>query len=498
MLAALHRHDGLVRLILTRSHTVIELEGSLYNSERELVERVTALWCALDRSHFTVACTLIDLGRADVNHGPYCPFLIDACRKGRLDIVHFLIENGYADVNQTVTNDANKASSLILSAQYDHTNIAAYLLDKDADIEYRTYVEQDTALTVAAREGHLAIIKLLCSASASITVKNHNRKTPMMLVAAREAFEAIDFLLEYMHDETTFDDLELIASSYLAHNNTITLDDRQRMVRLLRKSLEQRLLFHVPKTVAQSVAVYDFQIECQAIAERDHIQHNNDRLCLEALLICERILLFRKEELLFEPLFKRRVMMLVQNNQFDRCFHLNLNLFHLISNNQQSVMKIVDPSFYGSKSYVKKQLTTTQGRNLLHLSVNLEKTYDISYRLTNIMPVLSSLVVEVNSQICQEVSQYGRCSSNSACGCLHMEGASNIGICGFQWVTCSDLVPCEETNNYCGQSDHICVHHPRCHERPLCFPVSMMDAKLCPPMNGKQTSTNSSKVPYTS
>ncbi|CAM4973169.1 unnamed protein product [Rotaria socialis] len=132
-----------------------------------------------------------------------------------------------------------------------------------------------------------------------------------------------------MHDETTFDDLELIASSYLAHNNTITLDDRQRMVRLLRKSLEQRLLFHVPKTVAQSVAVYDFQIECQAIAERDHIQHNNDRLCLEALLICERILLFRKEELLFEPLFKRRVMMLVQNNQFDRCFHLNLNLFHL-------------------------------------------------------------------------------------------------------------------------------------------------------------------------
>ncbi|CAM4976860.1 unnamed protein product [Rotaria socialis] len=438
MLAALHRHDGLVRLILTRSHTVIELEGSLYNSERELVERVTALWCALDRSHFTVACTLIDLGRADVNHGPYCPFLIDACRKGRLDIVHFLIENGYADVNQTATNDANKASSLILSAQYDHTNIAAYLLDKDAGIEYRTYVEQDTALTVAAREGHLAIIKLLCSAGASITVKNHNRKTPMMLVAAREAFEAIDFLLEYMHDETTFDDLELIASSYLAHNNTITLDDRQRMVRLLRKSLEQRLLFHVPKTVAQSVAVYDFQIECQAIAERDHIQHNNDRLCLEALLICERILLFRKEELLFEPLFKRRVMMLVQNNQFDRCFHLNLNLFHF------------------------------------------------------------SLVVEVNSQICQEVSQYGRCSSNSACGCLHMEGASNIGICGFQWVTCSDLVPCEETNNYCGQSDHICVHHPRCHERPLCFPVSMMDAKLCPPMNGKQTSTNSSKVSYTS
>ncbi|CAF3846003.1 unnamed protein product [Rotaria sp. Silwood1] len=78
--------------------------------------------------------------------------------------------------------------------------------------------------------------------------------------------------------------------------------------------------------------------------------------------------------------------------------------------------------------------------------------------------LLSSLIAQVNSQICQGVSQYGRCSSNSACGCLHMEA------------------PCEGADNYCRQSDHICVHHPRCHVRPLCFSVSMMDAKLCPPI----------------
>ena len=162
-----------------------------------------------------MARILIDLGRADVNHGPYYPLLIDASRKGRLDIVHFLVENGCADVNRTVTNDESKSSSLILSAHYGHQNIVAYLLDKGADIEYRTHVEQNTAPTTAAREGHLTVIQLLCLAGVSVTVKNRDGKTPMMLVAEREAFETIDFLLEYIHDETTFDDLELVASSYL-------------------------------------------------------------------------------------------------------------------------------------------------------------------------------------------------------------------------------------------------------------------------------------------
>ncbi|CAF1145782.1 unnamed protein product [Rotaria magnacalcarata] len=95
--------------------------------------------------------------------------------------------------------------------------------------------------------------------------------------------------------------------------------------------------------------------------------------------------------------------------------------------------------------------------------------------------LFSSLVVQVNSQLCHGVPQYGRCSSNTACGCLHMEGALDIGICGFQWVMCSELTPCDEIDNYCQEPDRVCVRHPRCHERPVCFPVSMMDSKVCPP-----------------
>lgn len=61
-----------------------------------------------------------------------------------------------------------------------------------------------------------------------------------------------------------------------------------------------------------------------------------------------------------------------------------------------------------------------------------------------------------------------------------MPGAPDIGICAFQWVSCSDLQPCVANSNYCTQKDHICVHHPRCNNAPVCYPVSMMDKSICP------------------
>ncbi|UJR38790.1 hypothetical protein I4U23_031455 [Adineta vaga] len=329
MLAAVHGHEEIVRMILICSPTSIELEGSMYDSEGGLIGHVTALWCALDRGHFTIAHTLIDLGAADVNHGPLYPLLIDASTKGRLDIVQFLVDNGHADVNRTLTNDGDKCNSLVLAARSGQENIVAYLLDKGVDTNYRTHVHQDTALTVAASEGHSIIIQMLCAAGASVTVKNLDGKTPMTLVAERQAFEAIDSLFEYIHDETTFNDLELVASSYLANSNPITLDERQRMVRLLRKSLEQRILFHSPKPETEPIVAYDFQRECQTIDELDQIQTDHDRLCIEALLICERILVVRKDMRLFHQLFERRILMLVENEQFDRSFQLALHLFHL-------------------------------------------------------------------------------------------------------------------------------------------------------------------------
>ncbi|CAF2949022.1 unnamed protein product [Rotaria sp. Silwood2] len=61
-----------------------------------------------------------------------------------------------------------------------------------------------------------------------------------------------------------------------------------------------------------------------------------------------------------------------------------------------------------------------------------------------------------------------------------MASTNHSGICGSLWLTCSQLVSCGSSNNVCYQPDHTCVRHPRCYARPVCYPLSMTDERLCP------------------
>ncbi|CAF4105669.1 unnamed protein product [Adineta steineri] len=95
--------------------------------------------------------------------------------------------------------------------------------------------------------------------------------------------------------------------------------------------------------------------------------------------------------------------------------------------------------------------------------------------------ILLSITVQINSQICENVAQYDRCSTNSACGCFHRIGTNNdAGVCGFLWPTCSHLVPCNASTNSCTQLNTVCVQHPRCHELPLCYPIALSKQNIFP------------------
>ncbi|CAF4187838.1 unnamed protein product, partial [Adineta steineri] len=111
--------------------------------------------------------------------------------------------------------------------------------------------------------------------------------------------------------------------------------------------------------------------------------------------------------------------------------------------------------------------------NILIKSDNLLEHYFIKF-------INRDLYLWLISHICEGVDQYGRCSMNSACGCFHRANADDISICGFLWPTCSQVALCNSSNNTCDQSDTICVGHPRCHNRPVCYPVSMIDEPVCP------------------
>ncbi|CAF3077052.1 unnamed protein product [Rotaria sp. Silwood2] len=393
MLASLHGYNAVVRVLLAHCPVDIdqtELKGRVYSNNGDLVHGATALWCALDRAHYVVAQSLIDLGKASVNNGPFHPLLIDAIIRERFDIVCFLVENDYADVNETVTNDQNKCSSLIVAAAKGNIQIMTYLIERGAKLDCRTCIHENTPLTVAATEGHVASVRLLCLAGASSSMRNRYGKTPLILAAENSRLDVVDFLLDYNQDETAFNDLELLASSYMVSNNDDERHEPERMIRFLRQSIERRVLLNMPKSVAQPIAAYDFHKECQFINDLDQIQHDTNRLYTEALLIRERILIPQKNESLFDPLLKR-VTVLVERNEFDRALHLAFPNF--------PATRLL--LAYGKQWIDLNAINTIRGDTALHIISRSSK------RVTNTNPIaVVELLINAGAHI-DCVNEYG-------------------------------------------------------------------------------------------
>ncbi|CAF0980447.1 unnamed protein product [Adineta steineri] len=108
----------------------------------------------------------------------------------------------------------------------------------------------------------------------------------------------------------------------------------------------------------------------------------------------------------------------------------------------------------------------------------------------------SMSIIRVNSLTCQGISQYAQCSLNSACGCMHMPGAIEAGICGFTHLACSGFVPCASSNNVC-EPGYICVYHPVCYTLPICYPISMAGEPFCPTITMTNTTTQPTLITTT-
>jgi hypothetical protein len=157
MVAALNGHDRIVRLLLTYDHSdeQVQLRGQICNKDRTIMTGVNALYCATYREHFHVAKTLIELGKADVNaksaDNPDGPLLMHAATRNRLDIVRFLIENRYADVNKPTSEPSSDLTVLMCAVFHGHTDLVQYLIDAGAEVNYcsrNSYPSDRTALMV--------------------------------------------------------------------------------------------------------------------------------------------------------------------------------------------------------------------------------------------------------------------------------------------------------------------------------------------------------------
>jgi hypothetical protein len=82
--------------------------------------------------------------------------------------------------------------------------------------------------------------------------------------------------------------------------------------------------------------------------------------------------------------------------------------------------------------------------------------------------------------------QYGECSSNKACGCLHFPTATeDVGLCAYLSFNGTELASCNPSvNQHCIEEGHACVRHPLLDKyHALCYPIEMALREICPPLS---------------
>ncbi|CAF2566997.1 unnamed protein product [Rotaria sp. Silwood2] len=293
MVAALNGYDEIVRILLAHCQPQhqVELEGKVAISEGNFIGNMTAIQCACYRSHFTVAKTLIDIGRADVNRDNdkwlYYPLLIQASAENRLDIVRFLIENGYSDVNETQSNDSDRCTALIWAAVRGYTTIIEYLLEKGADVNYSCQSNDmlaSTPITCAVLRGNINAVQLLCDAGADTSGEFTNGASLLMTAVKHNYLDVIDFLIK--RSIATIDDLELTVCSLVDVNAPI--EHLRKASKLFALAMEYRAFSQTPKVCIQPVVAYEYYQECQTSEELNSIKDDRDRMWIETLLIRER------------------------------------------------------------------------------------------------------------------------------------------------------------------------------------------------------------------
>ena len=328
MLAASRGYDDIVRVLLAYGNTddLVELKGRIILSDGTSINGATALYFACYNGHFTVAKTLIELGHANVNQStsdhPDKPLFIYAIITDHRDIIDFLLENKYADINETISPGYHRHSALICAIRNHRTSLAEYLISKGADINYTCrdlwLPLSPSPIVFAIEDGHIDIVRLLYHAGVNTKITNRNGDTLLSLAVQNKHDAIIDFLLD--ESINTIEDLELAAWS--------SIKEMQYTLEILKMAIERRERLNMPKICLEPIEVYDYQRECQTLAELDSIKEDPSRIYLEILLIRERIASSRNDISILKPLHSYGDI-LVKHRQFEQCLKLWIHMFYV-------------------------------------------------------------------------------------------------------------------------------------------------------------------------
>mmetsp|Transcript_6648 Transcript_6648/g.10984 ORF Transcript_6648/g.10984 Transcript_6648/m.10984 type:complete len:359 (+) Transcript_6648:236-1312(+) len=122
--------------------------------------------------------------------------LTEACYHGKVDTVHYLLEEAKANVN---TPTRKGVSALMVAGSRGHVDVMEVLLECKADIDTES-ADGSTALMAAAFQKEKDAIKFLLKARANVNAKKKNGCTALSIASEGGILELVKILVESKAD----------------------------------------------------------------------------------------------------------------------------------------------------------------------------------------------------------------------------------------------------------------------------------------------------------
>ncbi|ELU07485.1 hypothetical protein CAPTEDRAFT_204097 [Capitella teleta] len=133
----------------------------------------------------------------------WCPGLINAENRARVNPVSVAIQNGEADILEWfLANDkslldksGNKRPLVHLAAKYGQDTCLRLLLDTMGHANVTSDSQGNTPAHVAAMQGHLSCLQSLVEYQISVTAENHKRQTPCFFADFNNHIQCVAYLM---------------------------------------------------------------------------------------------------------------------------------------------------------------------------------------------------------------------------------------------------------------------------------------------------------------
>ena len=316
IIAAHNGHLNSVEILL-RYGAEIESRGTLKIDDK-FSRACTPLWAAAITGRLDVVKLLIERnadveGRTSTGSTP----LRAAAYRGRLDVVRCLVESG-ADVNARKYDD--ESTSLMAACDRGHLSVVTYLISKGAMMDLQCK-NGSTALHAVVQGGHVEIVSKLLALGASQRPNNRGL-TPLLYACDFCSIEIVEHIINRPEctKEQRIDALELLGATIANYDEFC---DTEEAFSYMKRGMEMRYedpAHPLLKKKMEPVEAYQNRKESQTLEELALLEGDDHAICMEGLIIRERILGPDNPVILYG--IRYRGCVLADSEQYELCIGL--------------------------------------------------------------------------------------------------------------------------------------------------------------------------------